>query len=104
MVSRNHAVLEWRRLEGTDGYRVLVSDLLSSNGTYLNDRRVSEPTPLYSGDRLTLGRGGPEVALSFDEETRTAEAPAPAPVRSTQEMPRADLQETIRREISKRKW
>jgi pSer/pThr/pTyr-binding forkhead associated (FHA) protein len=33
----------------------LVADLGSTNGTFVNDRKVKEPTPLSSGDRLRIG-------------------------------------------------
>jgi pSer/pThr/pTyr-binding forkhead associated (FHA) protein len=35
--------------------RVLVEDLGSLNGTFVNNRRVYAPTRLYPGDRLRLG-------------------------------------------------
>jgi pSer/pThr/pTyr-binding forkhead associated (FHA) protein len=50
-VSRRHAVIN---LQG-DGEAWLV-DLGSTNGTYLNDRRVVRPTEMQDGDRLTVGR------------------------------------------------
>lgn len=47
--SRNHAVI---RLQGDNLYYVL--DLGSSNGTFLNGRRVSIPTALKSGDEIQV--------------------------------------------------
>jgi pSer/pThr/pTyr-binding forkhead associated (FHA) protein len=35
---------------------LFVEDLGSTNGTFLNDRKVSAPVPLRNGDRLTIGR------------------------------------------------
>jgi pSer/pThr/pTyr-binding forkhead associated (FHA) protein len=49
-VSSAHA-----RVFASDG-RVLVEDLGSTNGTFLNSNRISEPTPLFRGDRLQIGR------------------------------------------------
>ena len=49
-VSRRHAVV--RR----EGARVVVEDLGSLNGTYLNGRRIAGPEPLHHGDRLQIGR------------------------------------------------
>jgi two-component system, cell cycle response regulator len=51
-VSRYHAVLR----PGDDG-RVRLTDLASTNGTFLNGRRISNHTPitLHDGDRLQFG-------------------------------------------------
>src|SRR5262245_27295395 len=48
-VSRRHARVSLR-----DGLHV-VSDLGSTNGTWLNDREVREATPLRSGDKVQVG-------------------------------------------------
>jgi len=47
-VSRNHAVIRYR-----DGL-FLISDLNSSNGTFVNDTRINEPFPLFAGDVIRL--------------------------------------------------
>lgn len=47
-VSRRHARI-------VIGERVVVEDLESKNGTYVNDRRVTSPTPIVDGDRLRTG-------------------------------------------------
>lgn len=63
-VSRRHA-----RVELVDG-RVLVDDLGSTNGTWLNDRRIAEVTELHDGDRLRLG----QIRLRyFDPSTATTD-------------------------------
>lgn len=49
-VSQMHA-----RLDGGDGGWV-VEDLGSTNGTYLNDRRVVSPTSVHAGDVLRVGK------------------------------------------------
>lgn len=36
--------------------QLFVEDLGSTNGTFLNDQKVSAPVPLQSGDRLKVGR------------------------------------------------
>ncbi|AVP98583.1 hypothetical protein C7S18_15920 [Ahniella affigens] len=98
MVSRNHAVLEWRPQDGPQPVRVLLSDLLSSNGTFLNDRPVREATVVFSGDLVRFGRGGPLVRIELERaEPRDGEE-RPA-VRQTQEMPRAEVADTQRRKI-----
>ncbi|MBV9737455.1 MAG: FHA domain-containing protein, partial [Candidatus Eremiobacteraeota bacterium] len=48
-VSRRHARFE------NDGRTVFVSDLYSSNGTFLNGRRVVEPIEVRPGDSVDVG-------------------------------------------------
>jgi diguanylate cyclase (GGDEF)-like protein len=48
-LSRRHAALTYR-VES-----VLLEDLQSTNGTFVNDVRIEEPTPLKSGDRFQIG-------------------------------------------------
>jgi pSer/pThr/pTyr-binding forkhead associated (FHA) protein len=55
-VSRRHAVIQ--RLGGM----LLVNDLGSRNGTYLNEVPVHGPTPLKEGDSIRIG---PLVVLAF---------------------------------------
>jgi ABC-type multidrug transport system ATPase subunit/pSer/pThr/pTyr-binding forkhead associated (FHA) protein len=52
-VSRNHA-----RIEKQDSQFVLF-DNGSFNGTLVNDQRIAAPTPIYDGDKIQLGMGGP---------------------------------------------
>ncbi len=67
-VSREHAsVLR-------QGRRVILSDLGSTNGTYLNDERVLAPLELRDGDAITIG----DVVLVFhDPESTYLETPFP---------------------------
>jgi ABC-type multidrug transport system ATPase subunit len=55
-VSRLHASL------AVDGERVVLADLGSSNGTFVNGQRLSRPTPLKPGDRIDIG----PFSLQFD--------------------------------------
>jgi diguanylate cyclase (GGDEF)-like protein len=57
-VSRQHARLEQVDEAGEKRYRIV--DLASSNGTWVNNVRVTE-SPLRNGDRVTLG----DVLLKF---------------------------------------
>ncbi|HEX6985731.1 MAG TPA: FHA domain-containing protein, partial [Planctomycetaceae bacterium] len=59
MVSRRHA-----RVFRESG-RLMVEDLGSGNGTFVNGGRVVGPTPLRDGDRLKVG----PVLLRFEDET-----------------------------------
>jgi V8-like Glu-specific endopeptidase len=65
-VSGRHAVIVH------SGGRWILRDLGSRNGTFVNDRRVSE-ADLVHGDRIRFGTDGPEV------EFRTQEGSAAAP-------------------------
>lgn len=47
-VSRQHAVIRYR-----DGI-FMITDLGSSNGTFVNDEKVMEPFPLFAGDEIRL--------------------------------------------------
>jgi pSer/pThr/pTyr-binding forkhead associated (FHA) protein len=60
-VSNRHAFLNYR-----NGHW-WVEDLLSTNGTFLNDEKVVTPTILISGDELHIGNQFFEVRIS---ETR----------------------------------
>lgn len=63
-VSRRHALINPQ-----SGGEVWLVDLGSTNGTYRNDRRVTQPAKLTDGDRITLGN----ITLVF-HRTETAGA------------------------------
>lgn len=48
-VSRHHAQIEF------DGRELWLTDLASTNGTYVNDTRLSTPYRLRDGDRIIMG-------------------------------------------------
>jgi len=56
-VSREHAHI--RR----DGWKVLLEDLGSTNGTYLNDERLMAPVTLRDQDRIKIG----DVVFTFHD-------------------------------------
>ena len=56
-VSREHACV--RR----EGWRVILEDLGSTNGTFLNDERALTPVELRDGDRIEIG----DVPLIFHD-------------------------------------
>ncbi|HNT25929.1 MAG TPA: FHA domain-containing protein [Anaerolineales bacterium] len=67
-VSREHARI--RR----EGRKLLLEDLGSTNGTFLNDERVAAPLELRDGDQVAVG----EVVFTFhDPDTTTRENPFP---------------------------
>jgi pSer/pThr/pTyr-binding forkhead associated (FHA) protein len=55
------------------GDEVLVQDLKSRNGTFVNGQRVSRPLHVQDGDELMLGHCSFRVSMSDD----TTEMPAP---------------------------
>ncbi len=59
-VSRNHAVVR-----ASDG-GVEVEDLGSTNGTFVNERRISEPTRLSAGDILRVGQTRLDLEIEED--------------------------------------
>ncbi|MEP7357062.1 MAG: FHA domain-containing protein [Anaerolineales bacterium] len=60
-VSREHARV--RR----EGHRLLLEDLRSANGTFLNAERLRAPAELHEGDTVTIG----DVALIFHDPSST---------------------------------
>ncbi len=65
MVSRNHAVIEW--VDEDHLRRYTLSDLLSSNGTYLNGERVLGTVALRDGDIVRLGAQGVEFRVRIEK-------------------------------------
>jgi hypothetical protein len=61
-VSARHARLSYHHQQWW------VEDLRSTNGTYLNDERVSVPTVIVSGDELRCGQVS--LLISIDEKGR----------------------------------
>jgi pSer/pThr/pTyr-binding forkhead associated (FHA) protein len=77
--SRRHAIIAWQ------GGRVVLRDLGSTNGTYLNGERVEGEVPLESGDRITIGgveiryccvEAGTAVSQALDVRTVVSHWPA----------------------------
>lgn len=89
VVSRHHALIEWRPSEEAMTRFVLI-DLLSSNGTLVNGVPLAtDGQEIKTGDRIQFGRGGPDVLLEIDELPDPQDLPAAAAPRvsQTQEMP-----------------
>ena len=69
LVGRLHAKIS-RDPGDPDGF--LVEDTASTNGTFLNGRRLAGAEKIQPGDKVQLGSGGPE--FTFDVEPRPAGA------------------------------
>jgi len=65
------------------GQHVLVQDLESYNGTYVNGIRLTSPLPISQGDQLSIGPCAFRVMVVHD----TGETPALSPALSTSESP-----------------
>jgi pSer/pThr/pTyr-binding forkhead associated (FHA) protein len=66
MVSRRHA--EFRQREG----RCLLVDTGSKFGTYVDGKRVGDPSEVRVGDRVQFGAGGPLMRILAIEESDPA--------------------------------
>ncbi len=73
VVSRRHA-----EIKKTDG-QFVISDLKSFNGTLVGGKRITEALPLFDGDEIQLGAGGPQLRLTDPAH--------PAALRSAQGVP-----------------
>lgn len=65
VVSGRHAELRFRDAEAA----WIAVDLGSRNGTYVNGRRITGPTPLALGDVVRLGESGPELRIAAMAES-----------------------------------
>ncbi len=71
--SRNHALL----IVHPDGVR--LKDLNSTNGTYVNNQRLTEDLPLSPGDRISIGQT--EMVFGATEDVLSSAAEVPAAVK-----------------------
>jgi adenylate cyclase len=62
-VSRFHAVIHASKTS------IVLSDLSSLNGTFLNGRRISTPVSISSGDKIEIGSTKIEVQLQNNEDS-----------------------------------
>ena len=68
LVSRAHCKIY------EEGGKTIVEDLQSLNGTFVNNRRIQEPTPLAFGQLLTIG----DVTFRVMQDAGAAKAAAPS--------------------------
>jgi pSer/pThr/pTyr-binding forkhead associated (FHA) protein len=59
------------------GDQILVRDLESYNGTFVNGKPASQPVPVHDGDEITLGPMSFRVVLSSVQHETTENAAAP---------------------------
>ncbi len=94
-VSKRHA-----RLLHRDG-RFIVTDLNSTNGTYVNRRRISQATIVRAGDRIYIGDFVLRIEAGDDKDAASSEAvgssPVPQPSSSPESVPSnpADSEQVI---------
>ncbi|NES74168.1 MAG: FHA domain-containing protein, partial [Okeania sp. SIO2D1] len=78
-VSRRHAMIRIQTKQAkTTGLVWEICDLNSSNGTYINGRRIQGSQILQVGDRISLGYKGPEFIfdnLSHQKSTSLVSPP-----------------------------
>jgi len=87
-VSRRHARLS---AAGGDNGDVSITDLGSSNGTFVNKQRIFSQVKLSPGDVVQLGPGGPEFQFDLDprpatKATRMADLPGSSTSAATREV------------------
>jgi uncharacterized membrane protein YdfJ with MMPL/SSD domain len=70
-LSRTHA-----RISAHEG-RVMIEDLGSSNGTFVNDRRIDAPTEIHAGDTVRVGSTTLTLQRDDDQATTAARIPTP---------------------------
>ena len=74
-----------------EGPTFYIRDLRSTNGTYLNARRIDQPTAIADGDIIQLSARGPKIVFSLKDVShedpvveeappRAVESPRPSPV------------------------
>ena len=67
--SRKHARIQWMNPTAPDDIpEVWLEDLASTNGTWVNGRRVEEPVRIYERDKVLIGSTLFCYALHIDEE------------------------------------
>lgn len=74
-LSRHHAVVKFSRAQGC----WLVCDWQSSNGTYLEGRRIKQCRALSDGDQIRLGAQGPGLIFETYSSEPESQAERPRP-------------------------
>jgi hypothetical protein len=82
-LSREHANIKWA------GVQLLIEDLGSTNGTFVNGARITEATPIRPGDEIGVGASTVEVAGTVPPGSDPTLAAAPPPIQPTRIAPAA---------------
>jgi RsiW-degrading membrane proteinase PrsW (M82 family) len=82
IVSRRHAEIRFATVQSQAGW--WLCDLNSANGTYLNGQRCEGCARLRSGDRITLGKAGPEFIFEQRALPALEEVVTPTTTTTTQ--------------------
>jgi FHA domain len=80
-LSREHANIKWA------GVHLLIEDLGSTNGTFVNGVRITEATPIRPGDEIGIGASTVEVAGTVPAGADPTLAAAPPPIQPTRIAP-----------------
>ncbi len=78
LVGREHAKIE-RDPNNNEGF--LLTDMNSTNGTFLNEKKITGTTQVHPGDLVQFGPGGPK--FQFDVEPRPSNATKPTRIVNT---------------------
>lgn len=90
--------VSWRHaeIELTPPAQATITDCGSTNGTLVNDRRISIRTPLHVGDLVQLGATGPLLKVVALERSAKQEKPATATPTRAKSSPRPEsIEETM---------
>jgi ABC-type multidrug transport system ATPase subunit/pSer/pThr/pTyr-binding forkhead associated (FHA) protein len=81
VVSRRHAEIK------KTGEQFFISDLKSFNGTLVGGKRITETVPLFDGDEIQLGAGGPQLRLTDPAHPASSRSSSGLPTPSQQAIP-----------------
>jgi RsiW-degrading membrane proteinase PrsW (M82 family) len=88
MVSRRHLELRYAAAQSSESpWGWWVCDLNSANGTFVNGQQLQGCQRLQVGDRIVLGRNGPEFCFELPVLTMPPDLPAAMLPRSGQTVP-----------------
>jgi pSer/pThr/pTyr-binding forkhead associated (FHA) protein len=73
-VSSRHAQITY-----SDDVGFIITDLGSSNGTFLNGQKLTGPTVLQSGSMVQFGENGPQVMITCEAAPEPEPTPPPPP-------------------------